>query len=133
HLHHRLLAGGLSQRQIVLIFYAVTATFGSVTILAAYLEVHAGTLRLQSERLPWLNVAVSELPTLLGLAAVVLVSAGGWCVAYLRRKRTGVPPGASFAHLASPPGAAPKHESTHESRREPSTPKPTTTGPLSGH
>src|SRR5579885_1345066 len=63
HLHHRLLAGGLTPRQIVLIFYAVTATFGGVTILAAYLEVHAGTVRLQSTVLPWLNIALSELPT----------------------------------------------------------------------
>jgi UDP-GlcNAc:undecaprenyl-phosphate/decaprenyl-phosphate GlcNAc-1-phosphate transferase len=126
HLHHRLLAGGLSQRQIVLIFYAVTAIFGSVTILGAYLEIHAGTVRLQSERLPWLNVAVSELPTLLGLAAVVLVSVGIWSVAYYRRKRTGLPPGASFAHLASPssPSASTPREASP-------TPTPTASGPLS--
>ncbi len=123
HIHHRLLAGGLTQRQIVLIFYAITATFGIVTILAAYLEIHAGSARLQSERLPWLNVAVSELPTLLGLAAVVLVSVGIWRVAYYRRKRTGVPPGASFARLASP---------SDTPTREPAAPTPTPTPTASG-
>jgi UDP-GlcNAc:undecaprenyl-phosphate GlcNAc-1-phosphate transferase len=120
HLHHRLLAGGLTQRQIVFIFYVVTAIFGGITILGAYLQLHAGTVRLQSTLLPWLNVAVSELPTLLGLAALVLVSVGIWGVAYYRRKRTGVPPGASFAHLASPP--------TPPDPPEPVTPTPSASG-----
>src|SRR5215472_17440910 len=42
HLHHRLLIGGLTQRQIVLIFYTTTAFFGAVAILGAFLQTRAG-------------------------------------------------------------------------------------------
>lgn len=91
HLHHRLLSGGLTQRQIVVIFYVVTAGFGIVTILAAYLQVHAPQLSQRFLSLPVGNVALSELPTLLGLALVALVSVSIWRVATLRRRRLGLP------------------------------------------
>ena len=100
HLHYRLMAGGLGQRQIALIFYAVTAVFGAVTILSAYLETRVGFLRVRVAGVP---LGVSELPTLIGLAGVALVSFGIWRLAVRRRKRTGVAPGASFVSLPSPP------------------------------
>ena len=46
HLHHRLLAGGFSQRQVALLFYGVTAAFGSVTILVAALQANGDLARL---------------------------------------------------------------------------------------
>jgi UDP-GlcNAc:undecaprenyl-phosphate/decaprenyl-phosphate GlcNAc-1-phosphate transferase len=98
HLHYRLLARGFSQRQIVLLFYAVTATFGGLTMLAAYLEVHASQRRIHLHLLPWVNVAVSELPTLAGLALVLVVSVAIWRVAALRRQRAS----ASGSRLTSP-------------------------------
>jgi hypothetical protein len=105
HLHYRLLARGFSQRQIVLLFYAVTASFGGLTMLAAYLQVHASQRRLHLHLLPWMNVAVSELPTLFGLALVLVVSVTIWRVAASRRRR--VPrvnrSGGSASRLA-PPG-----------------------------
>ena len=110
HLHHRLLAGGLSQRQIALLFYAITATFGVVTILAAYLQAHASTWTQQLRVIPWLpmlSVATTEAPTVLGLALVVLVSALAWRWAAWRRKRTGLPPGASSAEWMIPAGSRP--------------------------
>ena len=85
HLHHRLLAHGFSQRQTVLTFYAVTASFGVLTMLAAYLEVHASQRRIHLHLLPWFNVALSELPTLVGLAMVLLVSGVIWLVTAKRR------------------------------------------------
>ncbi|HLZ20611.1 MAG TPA: MraY family glycosyltransferase [Ktedonobacterales bacterium] len=97
HIHHRLLSGGLSQRQIAALFYIVTATFGGVTILAAYLQTRAGAWMLRIHPLPWLDISVSELPTLLGLALVVAVSVAIWRVATLRRRHMGIPPGASSA------------------------------------
>ncbi|MGH2514297.1 MAG: MraY family glycosyltransferase, partial [Ktedonobacterales bacterium] len=103
HIHHRLLSGGFSQRQIAALFYVVTATFGAVTILAAYLQTRAGTWMLRIHPFPWLNVSVSELPTLLGLALVVAVSVTIWRVATLRRRRMGIPPGASSAIWRRPP------------------------------
>ncbi|HEX6796369.1 MAG TPA: MraY family glycosyltransferase [Ktedonobacterales bacterium] len=116
HLHYRLMAGGLGQRQIALIFYAITGVFGAVTILAAYLETRLGFLRVRVAGVP---LGVSELPTLLGLAAVALVSAGIWRLAAARRKRTGVPPGASFASLPppSPVDGRPPDAPTTQARR----------------
>ncbi|HKS70629.1 MAG TPA: MraY family glycosyltransferase [Ktedonobacterales bacterium] len=104
HLHYRLMAGGLGQRQIALIFYAITGVFGAVTILAAYLETRLGFLRVRVAGVP---LGVSELPTLIGLAAVALVSVGIWRLAAARRQRTGVPPGASFVSLPSPAQSPP--------------------------
>jgi UDP-GlcNAc:undecaprenyl-phosphate GlcNAc-1-phosphate transferase len=94
HLHYRLMAGGLGQRQIALIFYMITAVFGVVTILAAYLESQLGVARV---RIAGMSLGVSEVPTVIGLGAVALVSVGIWRLAARRRERTGVPPGASFA------------------------------------
>lgn len=102
HLHYRLMAGGLSQRQIALIFYAVTVVFGAVTVLSAFLETRVGFLRVRVAGVP---LGVSELPTLLGLVGVALVSVGIWRLAVRRRRRTGVAPGASFVSLPSPPPA----------------------------
>ena len=140
HLHYRLMAGGLGQRQIALIFYAITGIFGAVTILAAYLETRLGFLRIQVAGVP---LGVSELPTLIGLAAVALVSIGIWRLAAARRKRTGVPPGASFASLPPPPppprrpDTAPLRTSRRSATRKPyprprpgltSSPSPSTSG-----
>ncbi|MEO7003771.1 MAG: MraY family glycosyltransferase [Ktedonobacterales bacterium] len=120
HLHHRLLASGLSQRQIALIFYAITATFGVVTILAAYLQAHASDWTQQLRLIPWLpvlSVAATEAPTLLGLALVVLVSVLAWRWAAWRRKRTGLPPGASSAEWMTPAHSTPKSPSPPPSPR----------------
>ncbi len=95
HLHHRLLAGGFTQRQIALLFYVVTATFGGVTILAAYLQTRADDWHLRMQTLPWLDVAVSEIPTLVGLAAVALVSVAIWRLAIRRTPAPPPPPTAS--------------------------------------
>ena len=97
HLHHRLLSGGLSQRQIAGLFYIVTAAFGGVTVLAAYLQTRPGTWLLRIHPVSWLDISVGELPTLLGLALVVAVSVTIWRVATLRRRRLGIPPSASSA------------------------------------
>ena len=103
HLHHRLLSGGLSQRQIVTLFYLVTASFGAITIAAAYLQVHAAALRVRL--LPSLSIAVSELPTLLGLALLGGTSLAIWRFASYRRTRVGLPPGSSSVSLPRPPAA----------------------------
>jgi hypothetical protein len=100
HLHYRLMAGGLSQRHIALVYSGVTAAFGVVTILAAYLETHAGFLRVRVGGVP---LGVSELPTLLGLGLVAAVSLAIRRIATARRRRTGLPPGASFSALPAPP------------------------------
>lgn len=97
HLHHRLLVGGLTSRQIVLLFYSVTALFGGMTILAAYLQVHESQRQLHLFASHYL--AVSEIPTLLGLVFVAVVSAAIWRIAAVRRRRTGLPPGASSMRL----------------------------------
>ncbi|WP_352419507.1 MraY family glycosyltransferase [Proteiniborus sp.] len=44
HVHHRLLAKGLSQKQVVLILYMVSAVFGSTAILMAGLKPEYGTI-----------------------------------------------------------------------------------------
>jgi UDP-GlcNAc:undecaprenyl-phosphate GlcNAc-1-phosphate transferase len=103
HLHHWLLEGGLRQRQIVLLFYAVTALFGGVTLLAAYLQTVAGAWRTAVHPLPWLSVAVDELPLLLGLALL----AGGvpliWRVASRRRRQRGISSSVSWPAARIPP------------------------------
>lgn len=88
HLHHRLLAGGFSQRQIALLFYVVTAAFGGVTILAATLQAGGGVRQIQVAALPWLDVAFSELPMLAGFALVVGVTLGIWRIVAMRRRRS---------------------------------------------
>ena len=42
HLHHRLLAKGLKQKQVVLIMYALTAFFSCVALLIIHLSTFAG-------------------------------------------------------------------------------------------
>ncbi len=120
HLHHRLLAGGLTQRQIALLFYAVTALFGGGAILAAYLQTKTAAWTLTTHFLPWLDVTSNELPTLLGLALVAVVSAAAWRYAAYRRRKSGLPPGASSTLLPRPPRpnrstrpARPSHATPH--------------------
>ncbi|MGZ3601742.1 MAG: glycosyltransferase family 4 protein [Ktedonobacterales bacterium] len=112
HLHHRLLSGGLTQRQIVLLFYAITVTFGAVTFLSAYLQTLPGFWLLSFRPLPWLLphfiVAVGELPTVLGLALVVAVSVAVWRLAAHRRKLLGLPPGFSSSLHRAPTPLAPR-------------------------
>lgn len=116
HLHHRLLSGGLTQRQIVLLFYAITVTFGAVTVLSAYLQTLPGFWRLSIHPLPWLlphfTLAIGELPTVLGLALVVAVSIAAWRLAAYRRKLLGLPPGFSSSIHRAPTPLAP-----HSSQR----------------
>ena len=102
HLHHRLLAGGFTQRQIALLFYGVTATFGGVTILAAALQAGGGVRQIQVAALPWLDVAVSELPMLMGFALVVGVTIGIWRVMATRRRGSGLPPNVSPSKVSRP-------------------------------
>ena len=109
HLHHRLLAGGFSQRQIAVLFYVVTAVFGGLTILAAYLEVHiGGGSHLHARLLPWLDIAASEVPTLVGLVLVAAAMGGIltlaiWRRSYLKRHRPWVlPPSGSSSHNRIP-------------------------------
>jgi hypothetical protein len=97
HLHHRLLNGGLTQQQIVLLFYTMTGFFGAVAILAAYLQTRAGlwSVRLHVWRSFYLSV--SELPTLVGLGLALVITQVIWRYAAYRRRSSGLPPGASSA------------------------------------
>src|SRR5579859_1795843 len=104
HLHHRLLAGGFSQRQIALVFYAVTAVFGGVTILGAYLRAQLEGWHLRVWLLPWLDIAGGEIPLLAGLALVAAVTAALLTLAWRRRvylaarRPWQLPPSASNSH-----------------------------------
>ena len=108
HLHHRLLAGGFTQRQIAVMFYAVTAAFGGLTIVAAYFEVHVSRWQLQWRKLPGIVLSGSELPTLAGLALVAIVMAGLLTLALRRRaylkshRPWALPPSASSSHNRFP-------------------------------
>jgi UDP-GlcNAc:undecaprenyl-phosphate GlcNAc-1-phosphate transferase len=101
HLHHRLLIGGLSQRQIVLIFYATTGFFGAVAILGAFLQTRVSMWSVRIHVWRGFSVSVSELPTLLGLGLALAVTQIIWRFAIYRRRRSGVPPGASSAFHAT--------------------------------
>ncbi|HEY7782321.1 MAG TPA: MraY family glycosyltransferase [Ktedonobacterales bacterium] len=70
HLHHRLLAGGFTQRQIALLFYGITAAFGGLTILGAYLQVHLAGWSPLAWVLPPLGLALASA----ALAVVLLVA-----------------------------------------------------------
>ena len=104
HLHHRLLASGFSQRQIALLFYMVTALFGGMTIGGTYLQVHIHDWHLRSHLLPWLDIAASEVPMLVGLALVACVTAGLLILALRRRaflvvhRPWALPPSVSNSH-----------------------------------
>jgi UDP-GlcNAc:undecaprenyl-phosphate GlcNAc-1-phosphate transferase len=108
HLHHRLLAGGFTQRQIAALFYVVTAVFGGLTIVAAYFEVHVSRWQFQWRKLPGLALTGSELPVLIGLALVVLVLAGLLTLALRRRaylkahRPWALPPSGSSSHNRIP-------------------------------
>jgi hypothetical protein len=107
HLHHRLLAIGLSQRQVALLFYAVTGAFGAVTILAAYLQAHAWRWSSFLRLTPWLNIATTEAPTILGLLLVPTVTVSLWALIRRRRKRLGLPPDSSISGIHPPSRPAP--------------------------
>jgi UDP-GlcNAc:undecaprenyl-phosphate GlcNAc-1-phosphate transferase len=115
HLHHRLLIGGLTQRQIVLIFYTTTAFFGSVAIFAAYLQTRAGLWSVRLHLWGGFYLSVSELPTLLGLGLALLITQVIWRYASYRRRRSGVPPGVSSAFHRLEPDA--KDSGTRGARR----------------
>jgi len=121
HLHYRLLEGGLSQRQIVLLFYAVTALFGGVTLLAAYLQTASGVWQLFLHPFPWLSVAVGELPVLLGLALLAAVILAVWRLAGRRRRMSRSPSGRWRAPVppSLPPATPPITPSTSGSHRQP--------------
>jgi UDP-GlcNAc:undecaprenyl-phosphate GlcNAc-1-phosphate transferase len=90
HLHHRLLASGFSERQVALLFYAVTAAFGLVTILAAYLQAHAWQWSADLHITPWLRLAVTEAPTALGLALIPILTVAIWLLLARRSARRAV-------------------------------------------
>ncbi len=92
HLHYRLLASGFSARQVALLFYAVTAAFGAVTILAAYLQAHAWQWSAVLRITPWLRLAVTEAPTALGLALIPTLTAAIWLLLARRRARHAAAP-----------------------------------------
>ena len=104
HLHHRLLIGGLTQRQVVLIFYATTAFFGAVAIFAAYLQTRVGLWSVRIHIWGGFYLSVSELPTLLGLGLALLITQVIWRYAAHRRRRSGIPPGTSSAFHTLEPG-----------------------------
>jgi UDP-GlcNAc:undecaprenyl-phosphate/decaprenyl-phosphate GlcNAc-1-phosphate transferase len=87
HLHHRLLASGFSQRQVALLFYGVTAAFGGVTILAAYLQAHTWQWSAVLHITPWLRLAVTEAPTALGLVLIPALTVAIWVALARRRAR----------------------------------------------
>ena len=87
HLQHRMLASGFSERQVVLLFYGVTAVFGAVTILAAYLQAHAWQWSAVFQITPWLRLAVTEAPTALGLALIPALTVAIWALLARRRAR----------------------------------------------
>ncbi|HEX9037346.1 MAG TPA: MraY family glycosyltransferase [Ktedonobacterales bacterium] len=104
HLHHRLLASGFSERQVALLFYGVTAAFGLVTILAAYLQAHAWRWDEALQITPWLRLALTEAPTALGLALIPTLTLGVWALlARRRRART-----ASHAQGGAPGDSGPR-------------------------
>lgn len=109
HLHYRLLASGMSQRQVALIFYIITGAFGAVTILAAYLQAHSWRWTAIFQLTPWLNVAETETPTLIGLALVPAVTLAIWALVWRRRARStpAAQPAAAEATLSAtePPHA----------------------------
>jgi hypothetical protein len=115
HLHHRLLLGGVSQRQIVLIFYATTTFFGAVAILGAFLQTRAGLWSVRLHFWQGFSISVSELPTLLGLTLALAVTQIIWRFAIYRRRRSGVPPGVSSAfhtvEKRAKPGKLPRDRS----------------------
>jgi hypothetical protein len=108
HLHHRLLAGGFTQRQIAWLFYGVTAVFGGLTMVAAYLQRHLAWWHVSWRPLPGISIAASEVPVLVGLALVVCATGGIlalalWRRAYLQAHRPwAVPPSASNSHHQIP-------------------------------
>ncbi len=116
HLHHRLLVGGLSQRKIALLFYSMTGFFGAVAIFAAYLQTRAGLWSVRIQIWTRFYVSVSELPTLAGLGLALIATQVIWRYATNRRRRSGLPPGASSAFLTL--------RTTGESSSEPSSPGP---------
>ncbi|HLY32575.1 MAG TPA: MraY family glycosyltransferase [Ktedonobacterales bacterium] len=91
HLHHLLLAGGLSPRRIVWLFYSITALFGGVIILTTYLGEQLGApgagidWSFQWSLAPWLPSQLSRfiftasaLTALLELALVTLTVVYLW-------------------------------------------------------
>jgi UDP-GlcNAc:undecaprenyl-phosphate GlcNAc-1-phosphate transferase len=89
HLHYRLIASGFSRRQVALLFYAVTAAFGVITIVAAYLQAHAWRWNAVLHITPWLRLAVTEAPTALGLLMIPTLTLVIWLL--LRRRRAEAP------------------------------------------
>ncbi len=102
HLHQRLLDGGLSQWRIVLLFYGVTALFGGVTLVAAYLQTASGAWNLTLRPLPWLSIAVDEIPVIFGAALLGILVPLIWRRARQRRRQRGL---SSSARWPAPPTA----------------------------
>jgi UDP-GlcNAc:undecaprenyl-phosphate GlcNAc-1-phosphate transferase len=112
HLHHRLLDGGLSQGRIVLLFYGVTALFGGVTLIAAYLQTVAGAWTATLRPLPWLTLAADELPVLLGVILLAALLTLIWRRAAARRDRVGARSGAAWPSSSSPSSPSPPSPSS---------------------
>jgi uncharacterized iron-regulated membrane protein len=63
-----------------------------VTILAAYLQAHSWRWSAFLHLTPWLNIAATEAPTIIGLALVPAVTLAIWALIRRRRQRLGLPP-----------------------------------------
>jgi UDP-GlcNAc:undecaprenyl-phosphate GlcNAc-1-phosphate transferase len=117
HLHHRLLAIGLTERQVALLFYAVTGAFGVVTITAAYAQAHAWRWSAFVRLTPWLNIAATEAPTLIGLALAPVTTGVIWALVRYRRRRLGsAPRDASITREATPRDSVAPSGPDHRSR-----------------
>jgi hypothetical protein len=85
-----------------LLFYVVTGAFGLGAILAAYLQAHAWQWSSFLRLTPWLNIAATEAPTIVGLLLVPLVTLGLWALIRRRRQRLGLPPDSSISGAYPP-------------------------------
>lgn len=70
HLHHHLLAGGFTQRQVALLFYAVTALFGGVTIVVTAMQANESLSALRAALVGTLLAALVALGATASLLAL---------------------------------------------------------------
>ena len=124
HLHYRLLATGLSQRQVVLLFYLITGGFGVGAIAAAYLQAHSWRWTAFLRVTPWLNIAATEAPTIIGLALAPTVAITLWWLVGRRRRRLGLPPDASNQRAPQPFARTP-HQAPQPPALQPVAPRVT--------
>jgi hypothetical protein len=66
------------------------------------LQAHAWRWSAFLRLTPWLNIAATEAPTIIGLVCVPLVTVGLWALIRRRRKRLGLAPDASISRAPIP-------------------------------